>query len=209
MANQTMSVRRIVITNFLILAVIGIVCMLSFHNGLSYGLSKAVNSPLFAGHAASGSVGLEIAFCGDAGLEECTEVLKGGDVKASLFFCPDWVKKDPDIIAKAAGTGYHAGLYACSKHAIDFPIPDGTVVLGDFSVMSVAAEAPVNAKPVCWTFDANKALSSPDALKGFSSDIYENSIVLYRYTGDAAELKKLLKILRETGYNITDVKSMM
>lgn len=204
-----MSVRRIVITNLLILAVICTVCFLSFHDGVSYGLSRVVNSPLFAGHAGSGSVGLEIAFCEDAVPEDCIETLQSEKVTPSLFFCPEWLEKEPDILKKMEALGFTTGLYACSLHAIDFPVEDGTLVLGDFSLNAIAVDAPVNATPVCWTFDANKAFSSADAAKGFTLDVYENSIVLYRYQNDPAELKKLLKIIREKGYNITDVNSLL
>ena len=204
-----MSLKRKIITNLFIIGVILTVGLLLFHDGILSFISKAANAPVFTANTAAKGVALEIAFCDDADTEKCIDILFEQKVEATLFFCPRVMEEHADAVEKAKTLGFHTGLYDCGKHTDE----KGVEASGDILVLSDCAwntdEDVWGANPqICWSLDANKALEYYD-MEALSEKFYDDCVVLYRVQKDIDELDDLIKIIREKGYNITNVKSMM
>ena len=207
MGGQPVSLKRFIITNILILAVILTVTLLSFHEGVQEVIGKAAKAPVFTIKAQGNEVGLEVALCTDADFGECLRVLEEEGVRASIFLCPAMMEAHPEYQVEAEEAGFHTGLYDCPKHSAD----DDSDLWRDLVVLSDDAWdtnllEPRGERALSWTLDANRALQAETAT-AFSEQIYQDCIILYRYHNDSAELQGLLKIIRQKGYTITDVKS--
>ena len=208
MGGQTMSVRRIVITNFFILMVIFMVGILSFHEDVLNVISRAAKTPVFSLNEGENSVGLEIAIGEGADFDRCADILIREDIDASIFISPDMINDHRDYLDKAHDTGLFAGYYDGGQdEELDIALSGETMILED-DAWDVGLLTPRSQSKICWTLDANKALAAMDR-KSFSDKIYEDCIILYRYQNDDEQLKNLIKIIREKGYNITDVKTMV
>jgi hypothetical protein len=196
-----------VVTNIFILLVILMVGILSFHKDVQGMISRAVKTPVFTLQSGSNSVGLEIAIGEGADFERCAAILKEQNADASIFISPSLYKDHGDYFEKADETGLFGGYYESSEQDedMDMVAADDSVVLKD-DAWDTGVFAPRRRPELCWTMDANKAFETMD-LKSISEKIYDGCIILYRYENDDEQLKKLIRIIREKGYNITEVNN--
>ncbi len=199
--------KRFFVTNLLILAVIAAVGILAFGEGIPDAIARAADAPVFIGINEKGGVALEIGLCGGADFDLLSDVLNGEEVRPSIFFCPHVYKNDRGAVLKAEQSGFHTGLYICGIHDYNYGDKDMTMALMAYFPDNNESIGLSGARRVCWTFDANRALHSNE--ENFAKKIYDKSIIFYRYGNDSGELKKLIQIIKQSGYNITDVRSIL
>lgn len=207
MGGQVMSLRRIVVTNIFILLVIFMVGMCCFHQEVLHAISAAAKTPVFTLRNSSNSVGLEIVIGSGADFKTCANILQEQDINASIFLSPALIREQGDEIDLADLEGQFAGYYMASDQdeELNIAISADTMILKD-DAWDVSVFAPRSRRDICWTLDANRALSEMD-YQSFSEKIYDGCIILYRYENNAGELKNLIKIIQQKGYNITEVKT--
>ena len=189
-----------VITNLLLLMIIGLVALASFGSH-----ALAAQGPALKGRTGANNVALQIAVEQSSDVGAYMDELENVGAHGTFFFCSQCYV-DNELIQQVKQRGHGVGYYTCAAHEKQ---ETGMYIGGGYSVTVMSYESGENMQQVCPSINLAKLKTLQNWQDVLSRRISGDMFLYVAADNDQEDFKKVVQIVLDKGYTILKVDEML
>ncbi len=189
-----------VITNLLLMMIIGLVALASFGSH-----ALAVQGPALKGRTGANNVALQIAVDQSSDVEAYMDALESVGAYGTFFFCSQCYV-DNALMQQVKQRGHGVGYYTCSAHENQ---ETGMYIGGGYSVTVMSYETGETMQSVCPSINLTKLRTLQNWTDVLSRRISGDMFLYVAADNDQEDFKKVVQIVLDKGYTILKVDEML
>jgi hypothetical protein len=201
MLKRKSSVKRLLVTNIALAAIIAFVYLSAF----SAYPALFMRGPIMKGNTNGDNVALQIAADENSDVASYMDTLDRFGVKATFFFSEQQYSQNDDVLKQVQGRGNGVGYYPCKGSGQRLMLYIG----GGYNIPVMSYLSGSQVLQVCPSIDIEKLQNGDDWQQVFSKNLLGDMFIYTSADNNMADFEKVVQIVLNKGYTILKMDEML